>query len=96
MEKMKERAKQKAEELFEKYQDVAERYWAHSLGFLHPEYSGKLLRENKRRCALIAVDLKLEGTIWADPSLVERNPDEYYLEDTEEFWEEVKNALNNM
>lgn len=77
------KAKQKAEELIEKFHDVAERYWAHSLGFLPPEYSGKLLRENKRRCALIAV----EEILGIDSQQF------IFSANQQKFWEEVKQQI---
>lgn len=72
----------KAEELFEKFQDVAERHYETSETW----YSGIKLRENKKKCALIAVEYLIEEqTMWqngqADPVL---------------FWQDVKEAINKI
>ena len=78
---MKEEAKLKAEELIRKFQTYAS------------DPTIEYRERTAKNCALIAVDLKLENSIWADPSLVERKPDEYYWEETKEFWEEVKQQI---
>lgn len=81
--------KLKSKELVEKYQKVR----------IFDDISGGFPLDNKEaiECAKIAVDEILELNIaWIDEGIQKDYPKRFDLEQTREFWQEVKNELNKM
>lgn len=76
--------KDKAKELYYIYYDI-----------MNPNDDRARYRAIK--CAKIAVDEILELNIaWIDEDIQKDYPKRFDLEQTSEFWQEVKNELNNM
>lgn len=87
--------KQKAEELVEKYSPMM--YCYMGSGMLSNDYDEKVVKENAIECAKIAVDEILELNIaWIDEGIQKDYPKRFDLEQTREYWQEVKNELNKM
>lgn len=83
---------EKAIELIDKYKQFVHGYIGSSM-LTNYEYPEQILSQAKK-CSLITVDQLLElNVFWISPEMLKANPDIHKVEDTFEFWEEVKKII---
>jgi len=76
--------KEKAKELYDKYEKIILDANADSWGI------------ESKQCALICVDEILKLNTWVDENYQRDNPKLIDIEDTEEFWQQVKQEIESL